>query len=311
MLPIGSVANSLMNITINFKTLDRPNFSLSFLKTDNVLKVSAEICAFLNSKTGIKLIYAGSILQENKKIGDVKPEFSYNPLLVVFIKTLKPQIYEEQNEICGQGCMEFEHRREAMPSSVPLSQNSPTPFQKRNLDSEYATIIGGIKLSSRFTPLERIVPTFGRLYQLGLFPYEELIQDNDGHCDFDQYDVYGRDFVNYRNRQLLLDLQKVSAKVHHNPFIMNTVFDDFAHFCPDIIKRLKANPEELQNIESLLGSRDEFYTSDTSDNENSDSSFSISSTGSPNFPSEEAMCIERVFIRFLLLKKAHSIFCNP
>ncbi|KAF0985310.1 hypothetical protein HZS_6383 [Henneguya salminicola] len=94
MLPIESVADFSLNKKINFQTLDGQNFTINFLITDNVqqfsiikiLKVSASVCTYLNSKTGVKLIHAGSILSEKKLIGDIQIYFSPSPLLVIFIK---------------------------------------------------------------------------------------------------------------------------------------------------------------------------------------------------------------------------------
>ncbi|KAF0987076.1 hypothetical protein HZS_6380 [Henneguya salminicola] len=74
---------------------------------------------------------------------------------------------------------------------------------------------------------------------------------------------------------------------------MNAVFDDFAHFCPDIIERLRANPEELQNVECLLASRCKFHASDSFDDDKNYSSSTDSSTFAI-MTYEEAMSIERL-----------------
>uniref|UniRef100_A0A6G3MDN2 UV excision repair protein RAD23 n=1 Tax=Henneguya salminicola TaxID=69463 RepID=A0A6G3MDN2_HENSL len=76
---------------------------------------------------------------------------------------------------------------------------------------------------------------------------------------------------------------------------MNAVFDDFSHFCPDIIKRLKANPEELEDVESLLASRCKVNTSESfSINENSNLTCSETRSISAILPYEQIMSIERL-----------------
>ncbi|KAF0991654.1 hypothetical protein HZS_3061 [Henneguya salminicola] len=271
-----------MNLTINFQTLDHQNFALSFLRTDKILKVAAAVCTFLNSKTGVKLIFAGSILEENKQIGDISTDLSSSRLLV----TLKPQIYDETKEICTPKDTVLERKIEAVSSPVPFLENYSIVYQIKTLDPEDMIFFGKNKLSTRFTQHGQLAPIFSRLCELGYLPNEELEKyDDDDECDFESI----------RNRKLLNDLQKISDQCLNNPFVMNSVFDDFAHFCPDIIKRLKTNPEELQDVESLLALRCEVYTSDSSnENEDSDSACSTDSSIPPTISHEEAMSIERL-----------------
>ncbi|KAF0985336.1 hypothetical protein HZS_4501 [Henneguya salminicola] len=76
---------------------------------------------------------------------------------------------------------------------------------------------------------------------------------------------------------------------------MNAVFDDCAHFFPDIIKRLQANPEALQDVESLLASRCKVNTIKSSFiNENSNLTYSAKSFIASIMTYEEIMSIERL-----------------
>ncbi|KAF0985395.1 hypothetical protein HZS_3226, partial [Henneguya salminicola] len=171
----------------------------------------------------------GSILGENKLIGDIPINFSSSPLLVIFIKTIKPQIYEEKNEFCAQKNKTLDNKTETVSSSTYLTENKKISIQNTSLDQEDLIYIERYKSSVRFTPREKMALVFGHLYQSDLFSDEELIQYN-----------ADEDFETNQNRKLLYDLQQVYFAYNHNPFVINSVFDDFTHFFPDIIKRLKA-----------------------------------------------------------------------
>ncbi|KAF0986169.1 hypothetical protein HZS_800, partial [Henneguya salminicola] len=266
---------------INFKTLNGVNFAINFLKTDNIHKVSASVCSYLNSKSGIKLIYAGSILEEDKQLGDLPINFYSSRLLVIFRKMLKPQIDEEINDLVAQKDTILENETETVASPSYLSEKNKIPIQNTILDPEDRMFKRKYNSSDRFTTCKKTAPGWCHPYQLSLLSYEKLVKYNDHE-----------DFETNRNRELLYDLQQVSTAYKHNPYYMNDVFEDFAHLCPDIIKKLKSNPKQILDVESLLASRREVHASNKSnDHKKSACPIDISSLAIMTY--EESMSFQR------------------